>query len=207
MSSEQRFYTKTVSIRTMKILSICGSPRKGNSETVIRKLKGFFETEGIENEIILLREKDIQRCEGCVEYCNHNLKCKHNDDMIDIRKKMLEADGYVFVMPNYFAMPPGLFKDFVDKCSIFYTAKIDLSSKKALVIIVGTDQEFIDSCAAHVAQWFCGTLKIDVIDKKSFLSRSELNGNYNDIFENEMNPNIKEELKKAAKKLVVSLQK
>lgn len=191
----------------MKILSICGSPRKGNSETIIRKLKEFFEAEGIENEIILLREREIQRCEGCVEYCNHNLECKHNDDMADIRKRMLEADGYVFVMPNYFAMPPGLFKDFVDKCSIFYTAKTDLSSKKALVIIIGTDQEFIDACAAHVAQWFCGTLEIDVIDKKSFLSRSELKGNYNDIFENEMNPNIEKELKESSKKLILSLQK
>ena len=90
----------------MKILSICGSPRKGNSEAIINRLKEIFEHKGIENEVILLRRKNIQRCNGCVEYCNKNLKCSHGDDMSKIINKMIDADGYVFVSPNYFAMPP-----------------------------------------------------------------------------------------------------
>jgi len=35
----------------MKILSICGSPRKGNSEAILNRLKQIFERKGIENEI------------------------------------------------------------------------------------------------------------------------------------------------------------
>ena len=128
----------------MKILSICGSPRKGNSEAILNRLKQLLKKKGVENEIILLREKNIQRCNGCVEYCNHNLKCHHKDDMAEIMQKMLEADGYVFALPNYFAMPPGLFKNFIDKCSIFYTAQTDLTSKRAIVISVGTDFTSID---------------------------------------------------------------
>lgn len=195
----------------MKILSICGSPRKGNSETIINRLKQIFDKKEIENEIILLREKNIQRCNGCIEFCNKHLKCHHKDDMAEIIEKILQADGLVFVLPNYFAMPPGLFKDFIDKCSVLYTSyyftkKPDLSNKRAIVIIVGTDQEFIDACRDHIAKWFCETLKIKVVTTKSFRSRSELKGNYNDIFENKLNTNIDKELEDMAEKLHKSLK-
>jgi multimeric flavodoxin WrbA len=190
----------------MKIVSICGSPRKGNSEAIIKRLNEIFERKGIENPIILLREKNIQRCGGCVEYCNKHLKCCHHDDMAEIIQEMLKADGYVFVSPNYFAMPPGLFKDFMDKCSVIYTTyyfkkEPDLSKKKAIVIAVGTDLEFVDACSGHVAKWFCETLRLKVVAKKGFLSKSELKGKFNGIFENKLNQNIDKDLETLAEKL------
>jgi multimeric flavodoxin WrbA len=199
-------------MRKMKIVSICGSPRKGNSEATVMRLKEIFEQKGVENEIILLRSRNIQRCGGCVEYCNKHLRCCHNDDMAKIIQKMLKVDGYVFVSPNYFAMPPGLFKDFIDKCSVLYTSyyfekEPGLSKKKALVITVCTDKKFVDACKDHVAKWFCETLRMDVVAKKGFLSKSELKGNYNDIFENKLNPNIDMELENIAEKLYNALKK
>ena len=49
------------------------------------------------------------------------------------------------------------------------------------------------------------TSRIRVVAKKSFLSKSELKGNYNDIFENKLNPNIDKELENVAEKLYSSL--
>lgn len=72
---------------------------------------------------------------------------------------------------------------------------------------MGSDKEFIDACRNHVAKWFVETLRIKVAVKKSFLSRSELKGNYNDIFENKLNPNIDESLHEIADKLVESLKR
>lgn len=190
-------------MRRKKILSICGSPRKGNSEAILLKLKKILAEKKIENKIILLREQNIQTCRGCVEYCNKHLKCCQHDDMAKIIKEMLKADAYIFISPNYFAMPPGLFKNFMDKCSVLFTSyyctkKPDLSKKKAVVITVGTDQEFIDACRDHIAKWFCKTLRMKVVAKKSFRSRSELHGNFNDVFENKLNPHINKELEKIA---------
>lgn len=192
-------------------MSICGSPRKGNSEAILNKLKQIFEKKGIENEIILLREKNIQRCKGCVEYCNRNLKCCQKDDMAGIMKKMLKVNGYVFALPNYFGMPPGLFKDFIDKCSVLYTSycytkRPDLSSKRATVISVGTDLPYIKENVRNVAENFCETLGIKVVAKAAFVSRSELKGNYNDIFENKLNPNIEKKLERIVDKLYKSLK-
>jgi multimeric flavodoxin WrbA len=189
----------------MKILIISGSPRKGNSEAIANRIKQILDKKGIENEVILLREKNIQVCNGCVEYCNHNLKCHHNDDMTEIMQKIIKADGYVFISPNYFAMPPGMFKNFMDKCSIFYTAQTNLSSKKAIVISVGTDLPFIKENVRNVSKNFCKTLKIKVISTGAFLSRSELKGNYNDIFENKLNKNIEKKIENIVSKLIKSL--
>ncbi|MFH0836962.1 MAG: flavodoxin family protein [Candidatus Aenigmatarchaeota archaeon] len=191
----------------MKILSICGSPRKGNSEAVLNRLKQIFEKIGVENNIILLREKNIQRCDGCVEYCNKNFNCHKKDNMTEIVDKINESDGFVFVSPNYFKMPSGIFKDFIDRCSVFYTAQTDLSMKRAVVIVVGVDViKEIDVCLSNISDNFCKTLGIHVVAKKSFCSKSELNGNYNDIFENNLNPEIGDELEKMANKLYNSLK-
>jgi len=190
----------------MKILSICGSPRKGNSEAILNRLKQIFEKSGVENEIVLLREKNIERCDGCVEYCNKNIDCQKKDDMVEIFDKIKNADGYVFISPNYFKMPSGIFKNFIDRCSILYTAQIDMSMKRAIVIVVGTDAiEEIDVCLKNICDNFCKTLGILVVAKKSFRSRSELKGNYNDIFENKLNPNIDKEIERMANELYKSL--
>ena len=103
-------------------------------------------------------------------------------------------------------MPPGLFKDFIDKCSIFYTAQTDLTSKRALVISVGTDLPCIKENIRNIVKNFCNTLKIKVVAKGAFVSRSELKGNYNDIFENKLNPNIEKELERMVNKLCISLK-
>jgi len=192
----------------MNILSICGSPRKGNSEAILLRLKQLFEKKGVDNEIILLRDKKIERCTGCVEYCNKNLDCHKKDDMMKIFEKIRSADGYVFITPNYFKMPTGIFKDFIDRCSVLYTAQADMSGKRAVVISVGTDDEKeIDVCLHNITENFCKTLGIPVVAKKSFRSRSELKGNYNDIFENNLNPGIEKQLEKMADELLKSLKK
>ena len=83
----------------LKILSICGSPRKGNSEAILYRLKEILERKGLKNEIILLREKNIQRCRGCVEYCNRNLKCYQKDDMAEIMKKN-DQSPWLYLCPT-----------------------------------------------------------------------------------------------------------
>lgn len=189
----------------MKILSICGSPRKGNSEAIILRIQQLLKEKGVDNEIVLLREKKINRCQGCVEYCNHKLKCRIQDDMQEIMDKMEKADGFVFVSPNYFNMPTGLFKDFIDRCSIFFTANKlkQFKRKKAIAICVGAavTQE-TDICTENIVNNFCKIMEMQVVGQKSFQGNSELKGNSNDIFESGLNPNIKKDLQELVDSLV-----
>jgi len=191
----------------MKILSICGSPRKGNSEAILLHLQKALQKENIDNEIVLLRKIKFNPCGGCVEYCNHKLKCHLQDGMTQLMKKMELVDGFIFISPNYFKMPTGLFKNFIDRCSIFYTAGKDkqFAKKIAVVLAVGTDTtENIDVCLNNIADNFCRTIGLKVVAKKSFRSHSELKGNFNDIFDSKINPNMKKGLNKIVKMLANS---
>jgi len=192
------------------IIIFSGSPRQGNCEAIALRLKEKLDDSGAKGELIWLREKCIERCQGCVDHCDKALACKKSDDMAGIMQRMLAADGYVFITPSYFQMPSGLFKDFIDRCSIFYTAKTDLSKKRAVAIAVGADiPEAVDVCLKNVTDCFCKSLGIPVAAAKSFQGKSEFEEKDDwreDIFTNGMNAGIEKELQEMAKKLVASLK-
>jgi len=108
----------------MKVVGICGSPRKGNTEWMLRKLLKEAAKAGAETELILLRENDIKGCDGCLS-CEAGGKerkgiCRIQDDMQQIYPKLVEADGLAFGTPAYFEMLSGLLKNFMDRtCPIW----------------------------------------------------------------------------------------
>ncbi len=108
----------------MKVVGICGSPRKGNTEWMMRKLLEKAAKAGVDTELILLREKDIKGCDGCLS-CEVGGKerkgvCRIQDDMQQIYPKLVEADGLAFGTPVYFEMLSGLLKNFMDRtCPIW----------------------------------------------------------------------------------------
>ena len=109
---------------TLKVIGICGSPRRGNTEWMLQKLLEVIAQQGIETGLILLREKDIKRCDGCLacESGGEQRKgiCRIQDDMREICPMLVEADGLVFGTPVYFEMLSGLLKNFMDRtCPIW----------------------------------------------------------------------------------------
>ena len=103
----------------MKVLGICGSPRKGNTEWMLTKVLESARAEGAETELLLLRDRDIGLCRGCFtcEVGNDRQPgvCVINDDMEGMLPKMLAADAIVFGTPVYFYMLSGLLKNFMDR--------------------------------------------------------------------------------------------
>jgi len=108
----------------MKVVGICGSPRKGNTEWMLKKFIESLSKGGVETELILLRKKKIKGCKGCLK-CEAGWKeregiCSTTDDMKEILPKLIEADALVFGTPVYFSMLSGLLKNFMDRtCPIW----------------------------------------------------------------------------------------
>jgi multimeric flavodoxin WrbA len=108
----------------MKILGICGSPRKGNTEWMLGKLLETAAESGAETELLLLKKMDVRTCRGCLA-CENGGKerkgiCKIKDDMADVYPKLLAADIIVLATPVYFSMLSGLLKNFLDRtCPIW----------------------------------------------------------------------------------------
>lgn len=90
----------------MKVIGLCGSPRKaGNTETCINLALEEIAGEGIETEHILLRDVDVQRgctaCGGCRKAKDG--RCVGVDDGVnEVLAKIYAADAVVAGSPVYF---------------------------------------------------------------------------------------------------------
>ena len=123
----------------MNIIAICGSPRKGNTEFVLKRILTKAEELGSSVELVLLREKRIEFCNGCLS-CDSTGKCNIRDDMQIIYPKLEEADLIILGSPNYFSNMSGMMKSFVDRLNPFYTSKKLKDKKVAAVIVGGSDK-------------------------------------------------------------------
>jgi len=108
----------------VKIIGISGSPRRGNTEWMVKDLLARMAESGVETELILLRKKKIKTCCGCLSCeeggVNRKGVCRLQDDMQELYPKLLAADGWVIGTPAYFEMLSGLLKNFMDRtCPIW----------------------------------------------------------------------------------------
>lgn len=103
----------------MKIIGVCGSPRRGNTEWMLNKLMQTAAQNGAETEILLLRKMNVRMCLGCLACEKGRLErknsCKIKDDMAEVLPKLLAADVIVLATPVYFDMLSGLLKNFLDR--------------------------------------------------------------------------------------------
>jgi multimeric flavodoxin WrbA len=109
----------------MKVIGICGSPRKGNTEWMLGKLLEEVAKSGVETELVLLRELNIKGCDGCLA-CEIGGKerkgvCHIQDDMRGIYPKLLAADAWALGTPVYFELLSGMLKNFMDRTCPIWT--------------------------------------------------------------------------------------
>jgi multimeric flavodoxin WrbA len=108
----------------MKIVGVCGSPRKANTEWMLTRLLEMTAESGADVELLLLRKMNVRMCRGCLA-CEEGGKerkgiCKIKDDMTEVYPKLVAADIIVLATPAYFEMLSGLLKNFLDRtCPIW----------------------------------------------------------------------------------------
>ena len=103
----------------MKIIGVCGSPRRGNTEWMLRTLLEAAARHGADVELLLLRKMDVKMCRGCLA-CEEGGKdrkgvCKIKDDMAEVYPGLLAADAIVLATPGYMEMLSGRLKNFLDR--------------------------------------------------------------------------------------------
>ena len=113
-----------------KIIGVCGSPRKGTTEHVLKRaLAAAEQVPGIETELMLLRGKKIHRCIHCDKCLKSETPlpsyCVFDDDMKDLIDQYVAADGIIIATPVYGMMVTGLLKDFMDRmrCYLYIRAQ------------------------------------------------------------------------------------
>lgn len=98
----------------MKILGISGSPRKETTSGVYTLVKTVLENSGIDYELISLKGRKIGGCIACLGCAKDNV-CKVDDDMNELRQKIVEADAYVIGAPNYYSTLNAITHAFIER--------------------------------------------------------------------------------------------
>lgn len=124
----------------MKVIGVCGSPRKGNTEWMLNTLMDAAARNGAEIEMLLLRKMDVRMCRGCLACeeggSEREGRCKIDDDMNEVYPKLLAADAIVLATPVYMDMLSGRLKNFLDRtCGIWPM----LEGKKTAGLAVAED--------------------------------------------------------------------
>lgn len=132
----------------MDIIAICGSPRHGNTEFILRKLLEHAEASGHKTDLALLRKMDVRYCTGCLT-CGDIGACPIADDMPSLIAKMEASDFIIFGSPNYYNNVSGMMKVFFDRLNVLYRTD-RLKGKKAIVVFAGGEVETIDKAIVPV---------------------------------------------------------
>jgi multimeric flavodoxin WrbA len=119
----------------MKILTICGSPRKGNTELLLREALNSAEKAGASVDLVLLKDLEINHCDGCSE-CETTGKCGINDDMQELYRRVEASDAIIIGSPNYYSNVSGMLKDFIDRTLVYYETD-KLKGKLGGIVTVG----------------------------------------------------------------------
>ena len=126
----------------MNVLGICGSPRRGNNEALLREVLLSAENAGAETELIPLN--NVGHCMGCDELCNKGGKCQLRDGMDNVYPLLEWADALVIATPPYFDNVSSLAKAFMDRTNPLLAGK-KLDGKRAAGVVVGSSTTGADS--------------------------------------------------------------
>lgn len=142
----------------MMLLAICGSPRSKNTEFMLRTA---LEKSGKDNELLLLREKNITLCDGCCS-CEKTGKCHIKDDMETITEKLQKADSLLIGTPTYYDNVPGLLKNFIDRTNPLFK-DLKLKGKKVGFAVTGEASLSSVNHALDVLRWFAEIHEMTVV--------------------------------------------
>ena len=102
-----------------KIFAVNGSPRKnGNTAQLLQKALEGAASAGAEVKLIQLADLNFSGCRSCFackKLANPAPGCVLKDDLAEILKELLQADGIIMGSPIYFGAETGLYRNFLER--------------------------------------------------------------------------------------------
>jgi multimeric flavodoxin WrbA len=122
------------------IVGICGSPRKGATEHVLREALSMLETMGFNTAFFSVRGKKLGFCTHC-DHCLEHKECILKDDMYTVYDLLREAEGIIIATPVYNGGVSAQTKAVLDRCRALLAANPKVFKYKiGMAIAVGGDR-------------------------------------------------------------------
>jgi multimeric flavodoxin WrbA len=146
----------------MKVLGICGSPKKENSTTLfaLKKAVEAVEESGVDTQLLILSQYTFSGCKDCGA-CRKKLDCSIDDDfkhaIIPVLKDP-EIKGMIYASPVYFGGVTWLMKAFLDRSIPFRRNGFMFENRVAGVLTVGKSRhggqelaamDLVKNCLIH----------------------------------------------------------
>lgn len=141
----------------MKVVAFNGSPRiNGNTERLVKIVFSELEKEGIETELVNLRDKKIGGCIACYAcFQNKDGRCAiDDDDLNDLIGLMMEADAVILASPTYFANVSTEIKALIDRAGLVSRANDRMLSRKIGAAVVAVRRAGAVSVFNSINQFF-----------------------------------------------------
>lgn len=151
----------------MKVLGISGSPRKGNSETLLNAVLSSLHDE-CEVDRIILSESNLEYCKGCLE-CAETHKCCTRDDMDIFRNKLISADTIILITPVYWDDVPAILKNLIDRTNPFSR---QLGGKRIYIVVCGMADEVSWNGAIKMLKNYCDIVGMKCIGTYSYYAKN-----------------------------------
>lgn len=120
----------------MKILAICGSPRKGNCYSVLNSIKENYPD--IDFKLLMLNELNLKQCRGCyVCFLKGEENCPLKDDRDMIIQEISAADGIILASPVHVNHISALMKYFIGRLG-FLGHRPRFFNKYVMVMAIGS---------------------------------------------------------------------
>lgn len=122
------------------ILGVCGSPRDGATEYVLKEALNMLKKMGFETEFFTVRAKNISFCQHC-DYCLKKKECLLKDDMFTLYPWLRNAQGIIIATPVYNGGVSAQTKAVMDRCRALLAADNKVfRNKVGMAIAVGGDR-------------------------------------------------------------------
>jgi multimeric flavodoxin WrbA len=122
------------------IVGICGSPRNGATEHILKEALKMLETSGLDTVFFSVRGKKIGFCTHC-DHCLEHKECILKDDMYTVYGLLRAAEAIIIATPVYNGGVSAQTKAVMDRCRALLAADPDVFKYKiGMAITVGGDR-------------------------------------------------------------------
>ena len=134
----------------MKIIVLEGSPnRNGSSNLLAEQFILGAKDAGHSVQVVDVAHADIHPCTGCI-HCGYEGPCSQEDDVDEIRRKVLDADMVVFVTPLYYYGMSAQLKALIDRFCAFNSSIQRKHMRSALISVAwNSDNWTFDALGTH----------------------------------------------------------
>jgi multimeric flavodoxin WrbA len=124
----------------INVLGICGSPREGNSQYLLRE--ALSAAQGVDSKKVRITEysfkgKKFSPCIGCFKCSEekHLGECIFRDDFPELRDQWVDSDVILYSVPVYHLSIPGQLKCFIDRLGNTLNKYYEARSPRLLKVV------------------------------------------------------------------------